>query len=71
MLLEAPMQGVAPMLSAVRKLQSSSAHLTALHPDFLQLCLLSKCYRTGFSVLEEDIFEVDQPRDLFLYCYYG
>lgn len=71
MLLEAPVQGVAPMLAAVQKLQSSSARLTALHPEFLQLCLLSKCYKTGLSVLEDDIFEVDQPRDLFLYCYYG
>ncbi|KAF2305982.1 hypothetical protein GH714_009245 [Hevea brasiliensis] len=71
MLLKAPMQGVAAMLSAVRKLQSSSAHLTTLHPEFLQLCLLSKSYKTGLSVLEDDIFEVDQPRDLFLYCYYG
>ncbi|KAF5746942.1 putative 26S proteasome regulatory subunit S3 [Tripterygium wilfordii] len=71
MLLEAPLRGVGPMLTAVRKLQSSSEHLTALHPDFLQLALLAKCYKTGLSVLEDDIFEVDQPRDLFLYCYYG
>uniref|UniRef100_A0A5B6YNZ2 COP9 signalosome complex subunit 3 n=1 Tax=Davidia involucrata TaxID=16924 RepID=A0A5B6YNZ2_DAVIN len=71
MLLEAPMRGVAPLLTAVRKLQCSSEHLTTLHPDFLLLCLLAKCYKTGLCILEDDIYEVDQPRDLFLYCYYG
>ncbi|KAL2529114.1 COP9 signalosome complex subunit 3 [Forsythia ovata] len=71
MLLEDPMRGVAPMLTALRKLQLSSEHLTTLHPDFLLLCLLGKCYKTGLSILEDDIFEVDQPRDFFLYCYYG
>ncbi|XP_022895068.1 COP9 signalosome complex subunit 3 [Olea europaea var. sylvestris] len=71
MLLEDPMRGVAPMLTAIRKLQLSSEHLTTLHPDFLLLCLLAKCYKTGLSILEDDIFDVDQPRDFFLYCYYG
>lgn len=71
LLLQEPLRGVAPMLTAVRKLQSSTEHLTTLHPEFLLLCLLAKCYKTGLSILEEDIFEVDQPRDLCLYCYYG
>ncbi|XP_011015881.1 PREDICTED: COP9 signalosome complex subunit 3-like isoform X2 [Populus euphratica] len=71
LMLDVPMRGVAPLLEAVKKLRSSSEHLTALHPDFLQLCLLAKCYKTGLSILEDDIFEVDQPRDFFLYCYYG
>ena len=70
-LLETPMRSVAPMLTAVRKLQSASELLTALHPDFLLLCLLAKCYKTGPCILKDDIFEVDQPRDFFLYCYYG
>ncbi|XP_041996173.1 COP9 signalosome complex subunit 3-like isoform X3 [Salvia splendens] len=71
MLLEDPMRGVAPLLTSIRKLQSSTEQLTTLHPDFMLLCLLSKCYKIGLSVLEDDIFEVDLPRDLFLYCYYG
>ncbi|KAK4493151.1 hypothetical protein RD792_017999 [Penstemon davidsonii] len=71
LLLEDPIRGVAPLLTALRKLQMSSEQLTTLHPEFLVLCLLSKCYKTGLSILEDDIFEVDQPRDLFLYCYYG
>ncbi|CAK7328269.1 unnamed protein product [Dovyalis caffra] len=71
LMLEAPMRGVAPLLEAVKKIRSSSEHLSTLHPDFLQLCLLAKCYKTGLSILEDNIFEVDQPRDFFLYCYYG
>ncbi|KAI9083376.1 hypothetical protein K1719_034590 [Acacia pycnantha] len=70
-LLETPIRGVAPMLAALKKLQTSTEHLTPLHPEFLMLCLLAKCYKTGLSILEDDIFEVDQPKDLFLYCYYG
>ncbi|MBA0712503.1 hypothetical protein Gotri_025483 [Gossypium trilobum] len=58
LLLEEPLRGVAPMLTAIRKLQSSSEHLTALHPEFLLLCLLSRCYKAGLSILEEDVFEV-------------
>lgn len=71
MLLETPMRGVAPLLTAIRKLQPASELLTALHPELLLLCLLAKCYKTGLRILEDDIFEVDQPRDFFLYCYYG
>ena len=57
LMLEVPMRGVGPLLEAVKKLRSSSEHLTALYPDFFQLCLLVKCYKTGLSILEDDIFE--------------
>lgn len=71
MVLGAPMRAVAPLFTAIRKIQPSSEHLTPLHPDFLQVCLSSKCYKIGYKILEDDIYEVDQPRDFFLYCYYG
>ncbi|KAK7338315.1 hypothetical protein VNO77_18921 [Canavalia gladiata] len=71
MLLETPIRGVAPLFTAVRKLQFSTEHLTPLHSEFLLLCLLAKCYKTGLSLLEDDVFEIEQRRDLFLYCYYG
>ncbi|KAF7844544.1 COP9 signalosome complex subunit 3 [Senna tora] len=58
-LLQAPIRG------------TSTEHLTPLHPEFLMLCLLAKCYKTGLLILDDDIFEVEQPKDLFLYCYYG
>ncbi|KAG2333943.1 hypothetical protein Bca52824_005123 [Brassica carinata] len=69
---ENPLRGVAPLLAAVHKVQVSTKRLTALHPDCLQLCLLAKCSKAGFSVLsDDDILEVDQPRDFYLHCYYG
>jgi len=71
MLLETPIRGVAPLFTALRKVQVSAEHLTPLHSEFLLLCLLSKCYKTGLSILDDDVFEVNHPRDFFLYCYYG
>ncbi|KAG6742788.1 hypothetical protein POTOM_053728 [Populus tomentosa] len=56
LMLEVPMRGVAPLLEVVKRLRSSSEHLTTLRPDFIQLCLLAKCYKTGLSILEDDIF---------------
>ncbi|PIA33677.1 hypothetical protein AQUCO_04000025v1 [Aquilegia coerulea] len=69
--LKTPIRGVGPLRTAIRKLHSSSGRITSLHSDFLMLCLLAKCYKIGYSILEENIFEADQPRDLYLYCYYG
>ncbi|KAH9330357.1 hypothetical protein KI387_002465, partial [Taxus chinensis] len=69
--LQVPKQAIFPLRTAVKKLQPSSEHLTSLHPDFLLMCLLAKCYKAGLSILEDDIFEIDQPRDFLLYCYYG
>ncbi|KAL5719425.1 hypothetical protein ACHQM5_012206 [Ranunculus cassubicifolius] len=71
MFLHTPIRGVGPMRTAIHKLQISPGKLTALHPESLQICLLAKSYKVGFSILEEGIFETDQPKDLFLYCYYG
>ncbi|KAL8132517.1 COP9 signalosome complex subunit 3-like [Apium graveolens] len=71
MLLQSPIRGVAPLLNAIRKLQSSAEHFTVLHPEFLLLCLSAKCYKSGLSILEDDIYEVDNLKDLLLYGYYG
>lgn len=71
LLLNDPLRGIGPLLKAIEKLQTSSESLTPLHPDVLLLCLLSKSYRVGLRVLKHDIYEVDLPRDFFLYCYYG
>ncbi|CAO2205585.1 unnamed protein product [Urochloa humidicola] len=71
MLINAPIRGIAPLRAAVRKIQASPEQLTPVHADYLLLCLLAKQYKAGLSVLEDNIFEVDQPKDLFLYCYYG
>ncbi|WVZ95341.1 hypothetical protein U9M48_041122 [Paspalum notatum var. saurae] len=71
MQLNVPIRGIAPLRAAVRKIQASPEQLTTVHADYLLLCLLAKQYKAGLSVLEDDIFDVDQPKDLFLYCYYG
>ena len=71
MKLQVPIQAIIPLQTAIRKLQPYFEHLTPLHPDLLLLCLLSKCYKAGLSILEEDIFEIDLPKDFLLYCYYG
>lgn len=71
MLIQSPIRGVAPLRAAIRKLQASPEHLTAIHPDFLLLCLSAKCYKTGLSVLEDDVYEVENSKDLLLYGYYG
>ncbi|KAL9258414.1 COP9 signalosome complex subunit 3-like protein [Drosera capensis] len=69
--LETPVRGVAPMLTAVKKLQTNTERLTPLHPEFVLLCVLSKFYKYGLNLLEDDVVEIDQPKDLFLYYYYG
>ncbi|KAL4424036.1 hypothetical protein ABPG75_001337 [Micractinium tetrahymenae] len=72
-----PKRGVAPLRAAVAKLCPSPDHLSPIHADFFQLCLLSKCYGAAASVVEADIFLVDPartactPTDVLLYCYYG
>ncbi|ONK72432.1 uncharacterized protein A4U43_C04F19370 [Asparagus officinalis] len=55
MQLQAPMRGVAPLRTAIRKLRPSSEHLTALHADFLLLCILSKRYKAAQSILDERV----------------
>ncbi|KAL4423543.1 hypothetical protein ABPG77_006566 [Micractinium sp. CCAP 211/92] len=72
-----PKRGVAPLRAAVAKLCPSPDHLTPIHADFFQLCLLSKCYGAAATLVEADIFTVDPtltactPTDVLLYCYYG
>lgn len=71
-----PSCAILPLYAAILKSQPSCLYLTPLHADYLLLCLLSKCYRAGLNILEDDIFEIDQkrtglmPRDFLLHCYY-
>eukprot|EP00877_Chromochloris_zofingiensis_P003663 jgi/Chrzof1/13298/Cz07g28020.t1 len=72
-----PRMGILPLQSAIQRLQPNPEHLTPIHADFLQLCLLAKCYNAALPVLDEDILETDPhqtsltPTDFLLYCYYG
>lgn len=69
--------GIAPLLSAVKKLAPSEEHLTPIHADVLHLCLVSKALAAASPLLAADPTEVDPsrtsltPQDVLLYCYYG
>ncbi|PSC73531.1 COP9 signalosome complex subunit 3 [Micractinium conductrix] len=77
LVLDAPKRGVAPLRAAVAALCPSTDHLSPIHADFFQLCLLSKCYSAAGPVLDADVYTVDPaktavtPTDVLLYCYYG
>jgi len=72
-----PRLGIRPLLIAAQKLQPSAEHLTPVHADALQLCLLSKCYAAAVPLLASDLLQVDPAKtaltatDFLLYCYYG
>lgn len=63
--------------TAVKKLMPNSESLTPIHADFIQVCLIAKCYHAATPILDEEIFEVNAdatavtPRDMLLYYYYG
>ncbi|KAI8464947.1 MAG: hypothetical protein J3K34DRAFT_99745 [Monoraphidium minutum] len=73
----APRLGILPLLSALQRLRPSAEHLTPMHADVLQLCLLSKAYNAAAPLLAADVSAVEPartgvtPTDLLLYCYYG
>lgn len=72
-----PLKAVKPISTAVHRLRLNSESLTPIHADFLQVCLLSKCYNAALPLLEEDVLEVNPEvtgvatRDYLLYFYYG
>jgi len=72
-----PLRAVKPLKVALLKLRSGSESLTPVHADFVQCCLLSKCYNAALPILQDEIFEVNPdntgvtPKDYLLYYYYG
>ncbi len=71
-------RAIKPIRAALQKLRPPGLEaLTPAHADFLQVCLVAKCYSAAIPVLEEEIFDVapdataTTPKDLLLYCYYG
>ncbi|XP_022735136.1 uncharacterized protein LOC111288496 [Durio zibethinus] len=65
LLFEEPLLGVVSLLTTIWKLQSSTEYSISLYLEFLLLSLVEKCYKTDLSILEEDIFKVNQPRNFF------
>jgi len=69
-------RAIKPLRNAIKKLRTTSERLTPIHADFLQVCLLAKCYSAALQVLDEEIFEVTSdsaviPKDMLLFYYYG
>jgi len=70
-------RAVKTLKTAVQKLRPGSEVLTPVHCDFLQVCLLSKCFHAAIPILNDEISEVNQdatgitPKDMLLYYYYG
>jgi len=70
-------RAILPLRTALKKLKGTSQHLTPLHVDFLQACLLAKTYSIALPILREEPCELSHEyssitsRDLLLYFYYG
>eukprot|EP00878_Enallax_costatus_P021594 GHUV01022876.1.p1 GENE.GHUV01022876.1~~GHUV01022876.1.p1 ORF type:complete len:400 (+),score=112.84 GHUV01022876.1:202-1401(+) len=69
--------GMLPLMAALQRLAPSREHLTPIHADLFQLCLVAKCYNAASPLLNLELTEVDPsktamgPTDFQLYCYYG
>eukprot|EP00741_Cyanophora_paradoxa_P008787 tig00001374_g8504.t1 len=72
-----PKRAVRSLHMAVEAFRPTPEHLTPVHADLMQVCLLSKCYSAAEPVINQDVFDIDPqktaltPRDLLLYYYYG
>lgn len=70
------MGAVKPLKLAVSKFSPSIEFLTPVHVDFVQICLLAKCYHVASDVISKPIFDIDPkqtalvPQDLLRYFYY-
>uniref|UniRef100_A0A7S0F2X9 COP9 signalosome complex subunit 3 n=1 Tax=Hanusia phi TaxID=3032 RepID=A0A7S0F2X9_9CRYP len=69
------MFGINPLCIAISKVRPSPEHLTSVHADMLQLCLVGKVFKPAMSVVSQRLLYVTkdcvQPRDFLLYYYYG
>mmetsp|Transcript_2598 Transcript_2598/g.6352 ORF Transcript_2598/g.6352 Transcript_2598/m.6352 type:complete len:445 (+) Transcript_2598:209-1543(+) len=67
--------GVKPLKVAVEKVRPSPEHLTTIHHNLLQLCLIAKVFKPAEEIIEGRVVRVNkegmQARDVLLYLYYG
>lgn len=77
LLLGQPGLAINPLLHAARKFAPAADHLTPLHADVFQICLMAQNYAAAKELLLCDVYEMDPmltsltPTDFLLYCYYG
>eukprot|EP00287_Rhodomonas_sp_CCMP768_P007086 CAMPEP_0196729700 /NCGR_PEP_ID=MMETSP1091-20130531/10007_1 /TAXON_ID=302021 /ORGANISM="Rhodomonas sp., Strain CCMP768" /LENGTH=421 /DNA_ID=CAMNT_0042072615 /DNA_START=171 /DNA_END=1432 /DNA_ORIENTATION=- len=69
------MFGIKALVAGVEKLRPTPEHLTSVHGDLLQLCLVAKCFTPALPIIEQRVLKVSkesmQARDFVLYFYYG
>jgi len=71
------LRAIKPLRLAVTKLRPTSESLTPVHADLVQVCLIAKNYNAALSILDTEIFDVNQeatsitPKEMLLYYYYG
>ncbi|CAB3224909.1 unnamed protein product [Arctia plantaginis] len=73
-----PIRGIEILKKAIRKIQLFDSHLTSIHADLCQLCLLSKCMKPALEFLDTDITGIgselggnNDSKHFLLYYYYG
>jgi COP9 signalosome complex subunit 3 len=70
-------KGIAVLSKAIDKVQMHPAHLTSIHSDLCQLCLVAQCLKPAVSLLDRDITDISRENGHFdvkyflLYYYYG
>eukprot|EP00904_Undaria_pinnatifida_P007183 jgi/Undpi1/3595/HiC_scaffold_16.g06967.m1 len=71
-------EALLPLRSAAYKMGAEKSTLTPVHPDFLQCCLVAKCYSLGARFMDDQqIFGVDPvatgltPLHFLRHFYYG
>lgn len=71
-------EALLPLRSAACKMGAGKSSITPLHPEFLQCCLVAKCYSLGARFMDEQqIFGVDPvatgltPLHFLRHFYYG
>ncbi|KAN0015975.1 hypothetical protein ACTFIU_005925 [Dictyostelium citrinum] len=77
--LKQPLRGVAVLKDALSILSDNkpTTTLTPIHTDFLQLCILSKCYHQALPLIESNITHINPEqssiaiKDILCYFYYS
>ena len=58
--LNMPMQGILPLKNALLNARADDYTLTPIHADFLQLCILSRCYNSALPVVKSTILSISR-----------
>ena len=68
---------ILPLQRGIELIRPNEDTLTALHPLFLQACLISQHYRRGYAIARQTILDVNpdktgvNPKDALLFFYYS